>query len=168
MDCWSCERPVTWRAEICDGCGASLTMDLDVDAAVPGLTGASVQQVQRRAAHTLLLIAILQAVFGSLMAVAMGPDLADAALVYVLFVAAIFFGLHLWARRNPVPAAWTGLLLFVGFHLLDAIVEPSSILRGIVMKVIIVSLLVRAITVSGRYERIVREFGRGRPNSNDA
>lgn len=165
MDCWNCERPVTSLAKACDGCGASLAADLDVDTAVPGLTG---DVVHRRTAHILLAISILQAVATVFVGLGFGPvEPSAGVLVFAVGVSAIFFALHLWARRKPVPAAWTGLLLFVGLHVLDAIADPSAIHRGLVVKLIVMTLLVRAVATSARYERLAREFGRGRPTPNE-
>jgi 4-amino-4-deoxy-L-arabinose transferase-like glycosyltransferase len=59
-------------------------------------------------------------------------------LVTTVGLAAVFFGLWLWGRRHPFPALLTALIVFVTFHLLDAVLDPLSLLRGIIMKVVII------------------------------
>ncbi|HEX6810597.1 MAG TPA: hypothetical protein VF384_03135 [Planctomycetota bacterium] len=51
----------------------------------------------------------------------------------------VFFGLYFWARSSPVPALTTALGLFVAVHALEAVVEPASIVRGIVVKIFCVA-----------------------------
>jgi hypothetical protein len=62
-----------------------------------------------------------------------------AILVTTMGLAAIFFGLWLWGRKSPFPALLTALIVFVSFHLLEAVLDPMSILRGIIMKAIILA-----------------------------
>jgi hypothetical protein len=66
-------------------------------------------------------------------------------LIATTVLAAIFFGLWLWGRKSPFPALLTALIVFVTFHLLDAVVDPMSLLRGIIMKVVIIGGLATAL-----------------------
>ncbi|MDA8528977.1 hypothetical protein N9K67_09330 [Opitutaceae bacterium] len=50
-------------------------------------------------------------------------------------LAIIFFGLWLWGRKAPFPALLTALIVFVSFHLLDAVIDPTTLLQGIVVKI---------------------------------
>lgn len=59
-------------------------------------------------------------------------------LVTTVGLAAVFFGLWLWGRSHPFPALLTALIVLVTFHLLDAVLDPLSLLRGIIMKVVII------------------------------
>jgi hypothetical protein len=70
---------------------------------------------------------------------------AIAALVFMLLLAGIFFGLWLWGRKAPFPALLTALIVFVSFHLLDAVLDPLSLLRGIIVKVIVIAGLCAAL-----------------------
>jgi hypothetical protein len=62
-----------------------------------------------------------------------------AVLVTTMSLAAIFFGLWLWGRKSPFPALLTALIVFVSFHLLDAVFDPMAILRGIIVKIIVLT-----------------------------
>lgn len=54
----------------------------------------------------------------------------------------VFLGLYFWGRRAPVPAITTALLLFVTVHTIEAVIDPVTILRGIVLKLFFVAGLV--------------------------
>ncbi len=55
---------------------------------------------------------------------------------------AVFLGLYFWARRAAVPAMVTALLLFVTVHAVAAVVDPSTLPRGIVLKALFIAGLV--------------------------
>ena len=60
-------------------------------------------------------------------------------LITTMSLAAIFLGLWLWGRKSPFPALLTTLIVFVSFHLLDAVFDPSAILRGFIVKILILA-----------------------------
>lgn len=57
----------------------------------------------------------------------------------------VFFGLWLWARKSALPALCTALGLYVIVHFADALVDPKLIVRGILIKVLVVAALVSGI-----------------------
>lgn len=57
-------------------------------------------------------------------------------LVAPLVVAVLMGGLWLWARRAPLPAIACALALFVVVQVVSAVVDPSSILKGLLFKII--------------------------------
>lgn len=77
-------------------------------------------------------------------------------LLYInLALSLVYFGLWYWARQNPYMAALLALLLFVGVHAVSAIVEPSSLAQGILIKVLFVAALTRAV-MAGHAARVSR------------
>jgi ascorbate-specific PTS system EIIC-type component UlaA len=83
------------------------------------------------------------------------PELADAAFeeqkgtLYAansvpLALGLVFIILSLFVYRHPVGVTLTGLILFILAHLGDAIVDPSSLLKGIILKVVFISILWKA------------------------
>ncbi len=60
-------------------------------------------------------------------------------LITTMSLAAIFLGLWIWGRKSPFPALLTTLIIFVTFHLLDAVFDPTAILRGIIVKILILT-----------------------------
>lgn len=51
------------------------------------------------------------------------------------FLAAVMLGIYFWARKAPLPALITGFGVFLSVHVLNAIIEPASIGKGILVKV---------------------------------
>lgn len=68
-----------------------------------------------------------------------------------------FFVLGTLVYQYPVATTVTALVLFVGVHLLDAMFDPLQLVRGIIIKVIIVVALVKAIKAALAYEQEARE-----------
>lgn len=60
-------------------------------------------------------------------------------------IAAIFIGIGIWSYYKPFPAFISGLVLYVLTILLVVAFDPSTILSGIIWKVIIILALVNAI-----------------------
>lgn len=70
--------------------------------------------------------------------------------VTIAFVQAFVLGgimilLFLWARRSPVPAFVTALCVFVVVTVVATVIEPSSLLKGIPVKILTVLLLLAGI-----------------------
>ncbi len=59
-----------------------------------------------------------------------------------LVVAAIYVALGLWAGKKPFPALLTGLILYLTFVLLTAIINPLTLFSAIIIKIAIVSSLI--------------------------
>jgi hypothetical protein len=69
--------------------------------------------------------------------------------------AAVFVALGLWTRKKPYTAVLTGLVVFLLFIILAALVEFNdwgaegffkSLFRGIIVKVVILAALIKAIS----------------------
>lgn len=85
------------------------------------------------------------------------PEAVKAAPIFLgmnLVLAALFAGLAVWARFNPLPAAIVGLVLFLTIHVVSAIVDPASILQGVIVKVIVIVVLAKAIQAGVRYKQL--------------
>jgi hypothetical protein len=157
-------------ARFCEACGKALPdpeatrprivggSDIASTAAGQELQSAALQGQARRAAGALLAVAILQVVFGTFLLVFLGrgADLQPGIYASVFGVAVIFFCLFLWARRNPLPAAIVGLVLFLSLHLLDAVADPAAIGRGVLVKVIIIVILAKAIQAGVKHRKLER------------
>jgi hypothetical protein len=175
--CPHCSTTNPPDARFCESCGESFPeTDVSRPRVVSGSdvasteTGRSLQadqlkQQSRKAAGALLAVAILQVIFGTFMylvarnEVANNPELTvdRAAIGTVYGVGGLFFALYLWARKNPLPAAIVGLVIFVSLHLLDAVLDPTAIARGIIVKIIIIVVLIKAIQAGVRHRTISRE-----------
>lgn len=57
----------------------------------------------------------------------------------------IYLGLGFWSQTKPLIALILGLLVYVSFIILAAILNPASIVSGIIWKVIIIAYLAKGI-----------------------
>jgi hypothetical protein len=96
----------------------------------------------------ILALAILQTIGGIVlfaMSAQANPDSANSiVLVVTLGLSALFFGLWIWGKTAPFAALLTALIVFVTFHLLDAVLDPATIFRGIIVKIVLLSGLATA------------------------
>jgi len=65
-------------------------------------------------------------------------------------LAVIFLALWWWAQTNPFGAALSALLLYVTVTLIGAMVDPASLLQGIIIKGLIVAGLFSAVSAGYR------------------
>jgi len=177
MNCPHCGTVCEATAAFCPVCGKAVSAGAGGPRVVHGeaeatthagraLQSDALARQMKRAFGALLAVAILQTIFGAMMLVMAlnnaGPlEIDDEASIPVLAVlifgiAAVFFALAIWARRNPFPAAITGLVLFLTVHLLDALADPSAIIRGLLIKIIVIVVLIRAISAGAKYRAIKR------------
>jgi hypothetical protein len=63
---------------------------------------------------------------------------------------AAFFGLWWWAQTNPFSAALTALLVYLTTQVVIAMVEPESLLKGIIVKIVIAAALFSAVSAGHR------------------
>ncbi len=119
----------------------------------------------KKAFIALLIVAILQTLGGPVMLMVEKSKLETAnpgmtyqiqpyMYVIVFGIAALFWGLAIWARRNPLPAAIVGLVTFITLHAIEAVADPTSIIRGIIMKVLVIGMLVSAIKAGIEFRKL--------------
>jgi len=71
-----------------------------------------------------------------------------------LGLAATFFGLWIWAKRNAFAASVIALILFLTVIVVGAILEPASLAQGWLVKIFFTAALAKAIAAAYR-ERTV-------------
>jgi len=64
------------------------------------------------------------------------------------FLAAIMFGLYLYSRKAPFPAMVTALCVYLAVIVLNSIIDPQTIIQGIIVKIIFISALIAGIKTS--------------------
>ena len=69
-------------------------------------------------------------------------------------LAAIYLGLFFWARRNALGAAVTALILFITVHAINAVLDPKTIVQGILVKILFVAALAAAISAAQRERKL--------------
>lgn len=76
----------------------------------------------------------------------------------VSFMGCIFLGLWVWAKSNPFSATVTALVLYLSLQLLNAAMDPTTIVQGIIIKIIIVLVLINGVK-SGLAFKKLQEAG---------
>lgn len=66
-------------------------------------------------------------------------------LIFSAILAAIFLVLAYWSQHKPFAALLSALLLYIMVIALNAIVEPMTIFKGVLVKVIILSFLIKGV-----------------------
>lgn len=74
-------------------------------------------------------------------------------------VAVTFLIMALWSRKQPVPAFTTALVLYILFVIAFSVLDTSNIIRGIILKIIVVGALIKAVKDAKTYVRIRDSFG---------
>jgi hypothetical protein len=91
------------------------------------------------------IILFVLAFFTFLMGAIIGVSTKNPSLLIINFILAIIYAsLGSWAKKKAFAAIFVGLLIYISVILLNGILEPSTIISGIVFKIIFTVALVRA------------------------
>jgi hypothetical protein len=106
----------------------------------------------QRVSITLLIVATLQMLLGPVATrLVSAPGAVPMQIYGLLWLGVIgLFALAALARRRPLPAASAALGLFITIHAVDALFGRVQITNGIVFKIVIVIILLRAIRTAIR------------------
>jgi hypothetical protein len=186
MTCPHCGAANPAGASFCESCGKALPKATDGPRIVDPKSGLAsteagqslqAQELQKKvktAATALLVVAVLQTlatvIFAGIYA-SQGDSgelagiTADPLVIGVLgAIAALFYGLYFWARKNPLPAAIVGLVVITTLYFLDFLADPASLVRGIIIKAIVIIMLVQAVTAGAQHRKLMRHRAEtGRP-----
>ena len=66
-------------------------------------------------------------------------------LIVNLILAAIMVVLAWWSKQRALPAILVATAIFVVVHVTAAIVDPKTIMQGIIMKAVVIAILIRGI-----------------------
>jgi UDP-N-acetylmuramyl pentapeptide phosphotransferase/UDP-N-acetylglucosamine-1-phosphate transferase len=78
----------------------------------------------------------------------------------VVLVALLFAGLALWTKKRPYAALLTALILYGSLLILDGIFEPSTLYKGIVLKIAIIVALISGLRNAKEAADLKRAFGK--------
>ncbi|HTJ40981.1 MAG TPA: zinc ribbon domain-containing protein [Kofleriaceae bacterium] len=62
--------------------------------------------------------------------------------------------LFLWAKKQPLPAAIVAMVLFISLQLMNAVLDPTTIYKGILIKILFVVVLAKAIQAGYEVQRL--------------
>lgn len=95
----------------------------------------------RQARNAIFVVAGAQVVMGTILAFLGPEETRYYTLAVVVFIGAIFVALGFWTKRKPLTAISVALALYAGLIILDAVLDPSTITQGIILKVLILVYL---------------------------
>ncbi len=72
------------------------------------------------------------------------------------FIAICFFLLAIWSKKKPATAFLTSLIFYCCIIAGLAVLDPTSILKGIIFKILIIIALYKAYTMAKEYEELKR------------
>lgn len=144
--CPKCKTSNHATANFCESCGNDLTRLREADDALEEI----LLKESRKGAWALGIVAAIQAII---------PVLQGFNDPVFWVIAGVFAVLAVWSLRAPLVASAVGLSVFVLLHLAEAFIDPSTIYRGILMKVIVISVLIGAIKGGLKHREFRRERG---------
>ena len=81
-------------------------------------------------------------------------------LCFVLLTALVFLAFGLWTKKKPYTAILAALIFYGLLLLADAIYDPTSLLRGVIMKIFIVVYLIRGLDQARDAQRLKEALGK--------
>jgi hypothetical protein len=89
-----------------------------------------------KARNILYILAAINLAFGLIVGL-LNDDIAT--IIGGVLAAGIYFSLGLWSKKKPFPAIVTGLIVYITFIVIGALINPMSIFAGLIWKVLIIS-----------------------------
>lgn len=165
--CPHCQAENPDGAQFCGSCGKAVPTGKSGPRVVDATSGDAATMLGREA-QVVELKAVMKKSFGALLGVGILQLLIGAFFFFAMRnepggpltgaimggVGAIFIGLAVWARSSPLPAAIVGLSIYGSLLLVDAIFDPASLARGVIIKIIIIGMLVQAIQAGMKYKKL--------------
>ena len=167
-------------SSFCESCGKALPVGTSAGPRVVGegsiastsagqnLQAQELKKKMKSARGALLAVAIIQVVVGFFLYAILADEAGkpnslmtkadlNIMLVVILVIGAIYFGLWVWAKSAPFPAALTGLILYVTLWLGQGVMDPASLVQGILIKIIIVAVLIKAVQAGLEYRKLIEK-----------
>ena len=74
------------------------------------------------------------------------------------FVGILYFILVVWCERQPFTSILTGFVIYISFIIISVIIDPVTLVQGILIKIIIVAALIRGIYSAREARRLMKEL----------
>ncbi len=149
--CQCCKYEVSENDSFCNNCGFPLNGTDEEKGKFIGRYLTQKNQKteidsQVKSARTTLFVVAGLTVLGGLLSGATDKG-GDGGIILIasLIIAVIFCGLAFWSNKNPFGALLTGLIMYVSLLILGTIDNPLELMRGIIVKVIIISYMVKGV-----------------------
>ena len=112
----------------------------------------------KKARNAIIAIAAL-IVVGNLILMSIDNSFNTVSIVIMLILTGIFIGLTFFTKKQPLTAIIIALVLFIGLWISDIVLAGVEyIYKGIIVKIIILSFLIKGIKHAREAERIRKEI----------
>ena len=173
--CPKCSAPIMEGQAFCESCGEQLKAGVERREAVPRAGGEITDQHRkhiRSARFAIMVVAIITIIVSIVMWYMLQRDIDKAsgnplmlinekivafqkvAIASTFFVGLLFIGLFFWAKKNPFGASLTALIIYATSILVQAGMEPETLVKGIIIKIIIILALVRGVQAGLAYKKL--------------
>lgn len=162
--CAACHQQTTTDFTFCNNCGYPLKGTEEEQQNF--MTQLTVNQIDleeyhnkiKKGRNSLYYVAVAFAV-GTLLEIAQASDqsLKVAMLIVCLIVCSIFVFLAIWSKRKPLAALVSGSALYGILIASSAIVDPLSLFKGIILKIIVIVCLINGIRAALDAEKMKKE-----------
>lgn len=146
--CSKCETVIPEGQKFCSSCGypengtASEKAKFNADQVISNSKSKDAPKQIKSARTTLFVISGL-ALLSGIIFFFMTDD--SSTLIAGGILAIIYLGLGFWSQEKPLIALVLGLLVYLTNIVINAVIEPESIGKGIILKVIIILFLIKGI-----------------------
>lgn len=155
--CSSCGAEVPNGERFCGACGYDTHKDDRI--------ATELEPKLRQARGWILAVGIIYVASALLQVTILSDRLRQDDIVFILALnvglCLVHLGLWWWARTAPFAAAVVALVLFVTLQLVEVALDPSSLARGIIIKVLFLVALVQAVRAGVEVQRLRRDPGAG-------
>ena len=164
LRCQACSSNVTADDFFCQNCGFPLRAPAEErDAFINNRNFQAFQLKEmqgkiKNASTSIFVIGGLTSVMGIILyfTAARTQDSFVAMLVNLL-VGIIFLGLGFWCKEKPVAAIISALSLYIILLVLTAIDDPLNVVKGIILKIIIIGYLIKGLNSAFEAQRIKKK-----------
>lgn len=151
--CGKCKGPMAAAERFCPACGADRDVEIQIEA---------LERTKLASARKWIFgIGVWYLVSGLVLTMIMHDQLTSEGRKLLLGTHGGLFVIHVglwwWAKKAPLAAAVVSLILFISLHVANAVMDPSQIYKGIVIKVLFVAVLVKAIQAGYEIHRLRNE-----------
>jgi len=151
--CSSCQAEVFAGERYCGACGYDTHKDDHIEAVL--------EPKLKQARGWILAIGIIYVVSAGIQIAVAGGNISSGEITFSLASAGALFAIHMglwwWAKTAPFEAAVVALVLFVTLQVVWATLDPQTLARGLIIKVLFLVALIQAVKAGVDVQRLRRE-----------
>ncbi len=148
LSCTQCQSLIKEEQKFCSGCGfpqrgtAGEKAKFHAEQSMARGKSREAPKLIKQARNTLFFVAGITFLYGIIIFFAQDDT---ATFIAAAIMTIIYLILGFWSQQKPLIALVLGLLLYLTNIVLSAIIEPETIHKGIIIKVIVIVFLIKGI-----------------------